>query len=181
MEAERLDLTSERLRLRPLVPSDAPRLARFGGVPEVARMMLTFQAPWPEEAVLRWIEAAAYKGRPGFKLAIEERDSPGLIGMIGLGPDPATLMYFIAGDYAGRGYAGEAGRLLLGWAFERFGLESVEADHFDDNPASGRILRRLGFVQIGNANGTNPLRLEPEPMTLYRLTRHAFEATQCNS
>lgn len=84
MTEERLDIQTERLRLRPLEAADAPRLSRLGGTPDVARMMLSFQAPWPEEAVLRWIEASRYRGRLGFRLAIQERGSPDLVGIIGL-------------------------------------------------------------------------------------------------
>ncbi|MBS8225215.1 GNAT family N-acetyltransferase [Vannielia litorea] len=181
MQAEQLDILTERLRIRPLEAGDAPRLAALGGRPEVARMMLTFKAPWPESDVLAWIEASRYRGAPGFRLAIEARETPGLIGIIGLGANPATLMYFIAAAQGGRGYATEAGRAFLAWAFATFGLEAVEADHFHDNPSSGRVLRKLGFEIIGQGSATNPLRLEPEPITLYRLTRNAFEATQCNS
>ncbi len=181
MQGERLEIATERLTLGPLTKADAPRLAEIGGVPEVARMMLSFQAPWPVTEAERWIAAARYEGRPGFRLAIREREGRVLVGVIGLSEPPETMMYFIAGDRAGRGYATEAARAFIDWAFPRFGLAAISADHFDDNPASGRILRKLGFSETGRGTHRNPLRLEPAPVTLYRLSRNAFEAAPCNS
>ena len=181
MEGERLEILTERLRLRQLEAGDAPRLSATGGLPEVARMMLSFRAPWPEPEVQAWIAAARFEGRMGFRLAITERQGGELVGVIGLAGDPATMMYFIADDRAGRGYATEAARGFLAWAFPRFGLAEIHADHFDDNPASGRILRKLGFVECGRGRHVNPVRLEPAPVTLYRLSRTEFEAAPCNS
>ena len=45
----------------------------------------------------------------------------------------------------------------------------IEADHFDDNPASGAVLRKLGFQELGKGIGKSQARLEPAPVTLYRL------------
>ena len=181
MTQEPLDLNTGRLLIREMNAADAPRLAALGGVPEGARMMLSLTAPWPVAAAQAWIEAAPYRQRPGFRAGIA-LPGTGLIGAIGLyNETPPTLAYFIAPEWAGQGYVSEAARAVLAHAFTALGVREVAADHFTDNPASGRILRKLGFIETGEAMGESAARLEPARLTLYRLTRTDFEATTCNS
>ena len=75
----------------------------------------------------------------------------------------------------GRGYATETVRAFVGACFQRFEeLSSLEADHFADNPASGAVLRKLGFEKTGTGLGASKARVERAPNVLYRLTRESF-------
>ena len=51
----------------------------------------------------------------------------------------------------------------------RFHLDEIKAVHFDDNPASGSVLRKLGFKQCGTGVAKSQARLEPAAVNLYRL------------
>lgn len=63
-------------------------------------------------------------------------------------------------------------------AFRAFPLAAVKADHDIDNPASGAVLRKLGFIYTGDrTTGPKRLRLEPTPVSHYRLERSSFEAS----
>ena len=53
-----------------------------------------------------------------------------------------------------------------------------EADHFADNPVSGRVLHEQGFEKIGEGTGKSAARLEPAPNVLYRLTKQQFKAAK---
>ena len=53
----------------------------------------------------------------------------------------------------GRGYAPEAAGAVLQYAFEELGLNRVWAQHFTRNPASGRVLEKLGFQREGTLRG----------------------------
>ncbi|MEZ5779747.1 MAG: GNAT family N-acetyltransferase [Paracoccaceae bacterium] len=154
-----------------LAPLDADRdwrdLARIGGDPAVAPMLMSVVSPWPEDEVRAWVARSLWRGFPGFRLGIFLKDGP-LVGMVGLSPRPATVMYAIDPALWGRGYATEAMQVFLGWAVARFGLTGIEADHFADNPASGRVLEKLGFERIGSGTGTSRGRHEPAPNVLYR-------------
>src|SRR3546814_6851772 len=73
-----------------------------------------------------------------------------LVGCIGIdrnGPD-IELGYWIARQHWGRGYATEAGRAVLDIS-AMLGHQRLVASHFLDNPASGRVLQKLGFVATG--------------------------------
>jgi RimJ/RimL family protein N-acetyltransferase len=74
-----------------------------------------------------------------------------LIGTLGLGRTPKSVAYFLAPSLWGRGLMTEALQRFLSWTCLRFGLHQITADHFADNPSSGRVLEKLGFVKTGSA------------------------------
>ena len=159
-----------RLHLRSLRATDWRRLQQLGGVPEVARMMLSLTVPWPESEIRYWIDTSAFRGRPGYRLGITLRDGL-LIGAIGLGPD-RSVSYMLDRRFWGRGYATEALGAFLADAFTRFpGIEAIAADHFADNPASGAVLRNVGFEQTGTGLGASKARADRAPNVIYRLHR----------
>ena len=171
-----IHIQTERVRLRPLDTSDAQALAQLGGDIDVASMLASVPSPWPVDHCESWITASQYRGRLGFRLGVENNQGD-LIGSVGIGGTPvANCAYFLGKDHWGQGLATEATSALLGFVFDRFDVDVVEADHFDDNPASGRVLAKLGFEKIGQGTGTSAARLEPAANTLYRLNRQNFEA-----
>lgn len=171
-------LSTERLTLRELRHEDWPEIQRIGGDPRVAPNLAVVPLPWPRARVHAWIEAQRYRGRPHFRLAIclDGR----LIGTVYFGRPPwakeNTLAYFIDPDHWGNGYATEAARALCSDAMARFDIKSLCADHFADNPASGAVLRNLGFVETGRSTAESAARLEPGPIVIYRLDADQLKA-----
>ncbi len=165
-------IATPRLRLRPLTVADAPALAAIGEVPEVGRMMCTLRAPFDAAAAADWIARFPRTGRPGLRLGIEREGK--LIGAVSLGSDaegPPSLSYFLAPAASGQGLASEAVQAFLDLVMPRFGLVAVLAEYFADNPASGKVLMKLGFRPTGRGTGRTPARPEPAPTILCRLDR----------
>ena len=160
------------LRLRPLRLDDVPSVQRIGGHPLVAPMLASIDTPWPKAAVQAWITARQYRGKPGFCAAIVLPERA-VIGVVALGPNsadgPCSCAYFIDPQHWGLGYASEAMGAILAYFMRKFDLSEVAVDHFDDNPVSGAVLRKLGFQELGKGSGKSQARLEPAPVTLYRL------------
>lgn len=161
-----------RLLLRPGFAEDAPALAAAIADEAIVRNLAT--APWPYR--MRDAEAFLAKPRdpllPSF-LVLERTDSaPRLVGSCGLGRRPSgavELGYWIARPFWGRGFATEAGRALVDIA-RTLGLRQLEASHFIDNPASARVLDKLGFEATGLiAPRMNCARGEEVPARLMRL------------
>ena len=78
--------------------------------------------------------------------------APELVGGIGFGPVPeggTEIGYWIARSHWGRGYATEAGRAAVAMARDTLRLRKLHSGHFLDNPASGRVLGKLGFRDLG--------------------------------
>jgi RimJ/RimL family protein N-acetyltransferase len=74
----------------------------------------------------------------------------GAIGLVITGThDRADLGYWIGTSYWNNGYATEAGRAMLDYAFRIRGLNKVTAHYFAKNPASGRVLEKIGLRNEG--------------------------------
>ena len=140
-----------RLLLRPGFPEDAHALAMAIGHQAIARNLAV--VPWPY--TLR--DAEAYLASPRDpvlpSLLIFERTdaAPELVGSCGLGRRPSgsvEMGYWIARSRWGRGIATEACTALIDIA-RTLGLTTLEGSHFLDNPASGRVLEKLGFEPVG--------------------------------
>jgi RimJ/RimL family protein N-acetyltransferase len=141
---------TERLLLRPSWPEDAAELhaaiADEGIVRNLAR------APWPYTAD----DAATFAALehdplfPNFMLILRTNGAPRLIGSCGLAAHDgdAEIGYWIARPYWGLGFASEAGRAVMNIA-KAIGHRKLVSGHFIDNPASGKVLRKLGFRGTG--------------------------------
>ena len=85
-----------------------------------------------------------------------------LIGGIALVPhgnaDTCELGYWLAPEAWGRGYATEAGRVVIEMARHALGIRRLVAQPFADNPASARVLCKLGFVETGRSRLHAPAR-----------------------
>jgi len=140
-----------RLLLRPGFPEDAPALAMAISDRAVVRNLAV--VPWPY--TLRDAEAFLVSPRDPIlpSLLIFERTdaAPRLVGSCGLGrraSGAVEMGYWIARPYWGRGYATEACVALIDIA-QALGITSLEGSHFLDNPASARVLEKLGFEPTG--------------------------------
>jgi len=147
-------IETERLILRTPGLQDAARIADLINDYDVARMLTRVPHPYSltdAEAFLASEEAR----EDNF---LVEHKSFGPIGLIGLhdpgetGPMslPAREMgYWLGRTFWGRGFATEAAKAMLAWARDGCGLKVVASGHYADNPASGRVLAKAGFLYTG--------------------------------
>jgi RimJ/RimL family protein N-acetyltransferase len=143
---------TDRLLLRPGWVEDAPALHRAIGDEGIVCNLAT--APWPYryEDALRFLATERDPGEPSCLIYLRTDGAPELIGSIGIGRRPngeRELGYWIARRHWGRGFATEAGRALIANARQTLRLRRLAAGHFLDNPASGRVLAKLGFTPTG--------------------------------
>ena len=142
---------TERLLLRPGWAEDAPALARAIADEQVVRNLAT--APWPYaiEDAEAFLASPRDPVMPSFLITERTHGDPIIVGACGLGRRPSgavELGYWIGRAHWGKGFATEAGRALIDIA-RTLKLPRLEASHFLDNPASGRVLEKLGFVATG--------------------------------
>jgi RimJ/RimL family protein N-acetyltransferase len=143
---------TERLLLRPSWPEDAHELHQAIADEGIVRNLA--RAPWPythEEAV-RFATMEHDETYPAFLMMLRTDGAPRLIGACGIGErnGDAELGYWLARPYWGLGFASEAGRAIVGIA-KALGHRRLVAGHFMDNPASGSVLRKLGFRDTGKS------------------------------
>ena len=148
-------LETERLALRPFVVADAPDVQRLAGAREIAEGTLTIPHPYPAGGAAMWIGTHAEGWASGARanFAIVERASGKFVGAIGVVITPehshAELGYWIGVESWGHGFATEAARAIVAFAFDTLGLHRVEARHFIRNPASGRVMQKIGMRHEG--------------------------------
>jgi RimJ/RimL family protein N-acetyltransferase len=145
-------ISTLRLRLRALKSDDAVRMALLADDAGVGRM--TTQMPWPYGAAdaERFLRRAQVNDLAREAVFAIEAPKPGLIGLVGFHPSNAgraELGYWLGRPYWGQGYATEAVRAALAWARDVWGRRMVMAGHFTDNPASGAVLCKTGFLYTG--------------------------------
>lgn len=87
------------------------------------------------------------------------------------GKPEAEIGYWIGTDYWGRGVATEAVREVLRFAREELGVVRFRARHLIENPASGRVLSKLGFRYTADSYEQIGIMAEPKWMKLYLLDK----------
>jgi len=144
-----IEIETQRLRLRPIRMSDAGRIAHFCDDPGVGRNLAMTPLPYLPVAAEGWIMTLRARAPLGqdFVFAVDLIDE-GLAGIIGAHQrgDAFEIGYWFGRPFWGKGIATEAARAFVAQART---LGALEAGHFFDNPASGRVLEKVGFAYTG--------------------------------
>jgi len=147
-------IATDRLRLRAFQASDLDAYAAMQANPEVMRHMVTGRTSTRIEV---WRTMATSLGSwllRGYGMwACEKIDDNAFVGSVGIfqpldWPEP-EIAYALDRPYWGQGFATEAAREVLRHGFEDLGLRRIFASHFRHNPASGRVLLKLGMRHEG--------------------------------
>lgn len=147
---------TQRLTLRPGWPEDAPALAQAIAHEDVAFRLA--RLPWPYTLAHAEAWLSTPPGRNDHSLLVFAHDrgaAPELVGGTGLHAakegrgDELEIGYWLTPAAWGRGYATEAARAVVAMARHALGRKRLVSGHFLDNPASGRVLQKLGFAQTG--------------------------------
>ena len=152
---ERPTLTTVRLVLRPLTMADAPDVQRLAGEREVAATTLRIPHPYEPGMAEQWIRThqEAYERGELVNFAIVRRADNTLIGDIGLRINQhhahAELGYWIGIPFWSQGYCTEAARAVVQYGFEGLRLHRIHATHMTRNPASGRVMQKIGMTYEG--------------------------------
>ena len=164
MQGQSFVLETSRLLLRPLAEEVVDAVHRLYADWDVAKTLSRIAHPFSLEAARQFVaEAQAAFGQgSGYTLGMFERHGGAMVGVVSLripstGPaqreenraDDARLGilgYAVARPYWGQGFASEGARRMVEVAFADLGLDRLQASALRKNPASGRILERLGFA-----------------------------------
>ncbi len=153
-------IVTERLTLRRSIPEDAGEIARYRSDPMVRRYQGWGQTD--AATVRRQIEEMADRlpGEPGgwVQFTALERDGGGLVGDVGISrddaePDVIEVGYTIDPDFQGRGYATEAVRALVSYAFDTLGANLVRAYASAENVPSHRVVEKSGLTLMERFEG----------------------------
>ncbi len=148
-------IETRRLVLRPFQTSDAATLQTLINDKEIAANTRSIEYPYPDGAGLKWIEQHPKMWLDGksaiFAVCLKPDDQ--LTGAIGLEIEPenehAELGYWLGRKFWNQGITTEAAAAVVRFGFQTLALHKIHAHHLTRNPASGRILQKIGMVQEG--------------------------------
>ncbi len=150
-------LETRRLLLRSLQMSDASQICDQANDRAIADTTMNIPHPYEEGMAEEWISETHELSKEGTlaSFAIVLKENERIIGAIGLkdidrNHSHAELGYWIGRSYWNNGYATEAGKAVLKFAFEELGLYRVHAHHLSRNSSSGRVLEKLGMKHEGH-------------------------------
>lgn len=173
-------IQTERLTLRPFRLSDAADVQRMAGDREVAKMTLNIPYPYEDGMAETWIQAQPEQCDKDHAVvfAIASAENDRLIGAIGLHDINLTfgrteLGYWIGKPYWGQGFCTEAATAVVRYAFETLGFHRVHSSHLACNPASGRVMQKIGMQYEGCQRQHVQRFGEYHDLVLYGLVRAA--------
>lgn len=155
MVKESIAMETDRIILRPWQDSDAQALYRYASDPEVGP-----RAGWaPHESLEESLDIIRTVFNNDTTWAIVLKETGEAIGAIGYGPScdcnlpsregEPTVGYWVARPYWGRGICTEALGLMIRNILSDTDIASLISGHFIDNPASGRVMEKCGFIPTG--------------------------------
>ncbi|MCC6471221.1 MAG: GNAT family N-acetyltransferase, partial [Alphaproteobacteria bacterium] len=179
--------------LRRLTAGDADAIARLVDDWDIIKNLSDAPFPYPPGLAQRWI-ASTHRGieeRQDFALGIVPRDASQPIGAILLrqsqqepavpdapappaGATSAEIGYWIGRDFWRHGYAAEAVRRMVRFAFDELGLDRVWGAVLTDNAPSRRVLERSGFKLRGESDYDFPARGGMRRVFIYAIERKAM-------
>ncbi|MDD5402115.1 MAG: GNAT family N-acetyltransferase [Dehalococcoidales bacterium] len=174
-------LETGRLLLRHFLMDDCCDVVRMAGDPEIAANTSSIPHPYEYNMAVDWIKShrESFAAGKGVIFAITDRQDGNLIGAIGLmidaGNEKAELGYWIGRQYWSEGYATEAGKAVMEYGFTSLGLNRIFARHFSRNPASGRVMQKLGMKYEGCLRGDVKKNGNFEDLELYGLLKADYD------
>ena len=146
-------VATERLILRGPVKTDAAALAYLLNDINVAAMTSQIPHPYGMADADDWLAGSSRCGFVDTADFVVEHRNFGVVGGLSFMKDEggrSELGYWIGRPYWNRGYATEAVRGAMKWARRDWRRNVVVAGHFADNPASGQVLVKAGFLYTGD-------------------------------
>lgn len=171
--------TTQRLILRAPTLADMPTFVGILNDYEVAKSLRMVAHPFTDamfrEALVR-IDGERRDG-VAYSFAVTRAMDGALIGMCAAercGDGACEFGYWYGRRFWGQGYATEAARPVMRFAFEDMGAARLTAGWFEDNAASGHVLEKLGFTVTGAARVFSLARNCEVTSNRVELTREQF-------
>ncbi len=173
-------IQTKRLRLRPFVMEDGPRVQELAGSADVSSTTQYIPFPYPDGFAESWIATLEPAFKEGIQIiwAIELLEPLSVIGSIGIDiskeHEHASLGYWVGKPYWNQGFATEAARGVVIFCFKVLGLHRVHANHLVRNPSSGKVMQKIGMRYEGTERESKKLRGVFESLANYAILKSDF-------
>jgi ribosomal-protein-alanine N-acetyltransferase len=173
-------LNTARLLLRPTIAADADRAFEIQSEWGVTRMLAMAGFP-PDQVEMRYWFAGHSRERlagSAYRFAVaREGRLIGVVDIAAVDRGEGALGYWFDRAVWGLGYATEAARAIVKFAFDELSVSQLRAGHALDNAASARVLQKLGFQLVDKVQVRSRSRGEAIIEYRYLLTRSPSDRT----
>jgi ribosomal-protein-alanine N-acetyltransferase len=149
-------IRTARLLLRPFARADAGVVTELAGAFEIADTTISIPHPYSLKVAIDWIagHGRARQRGLGFRFAMTQAETAQLVGCVELRDinqehAQAEIGFWVGKPFWRFGYASEAASAVVRFGFESLGLNRIYAFHMARNPASGKVLQKLGMQREG--------------------------------
>jgi [ribosomal protein S5]-alanine N-acetyltransferase len=165
---EKPKITTERLIMRPFSPKDYQDYFEYMSLEETYR----FERGWPitlKEAKKFYKEQSKHI----IFWAATLKDNGKLIGHVSFNPDRPEIFrmwnlgYIFNPAFQGKGYATEAARAVIAYAFKEMGVHRIVGHCSPDNTASWKVLEKCGMKKEGMSRKDFPVRMDKDGKTVW--------------
>lgn len=152
-----MQITTDRLLLRPLCLQDAPAIQKYFPHWEIVRHLSSKTVKWPyppdgAQKFLRNIALPAMVRGEDWYFGLTRKDDPAdeVIGVVHLRRDTASgnRGIWLAADFQGKGYMQEAVTALNDYAFDVLGFERLVIKNAAENRASRKLKQKTAARHI---------------------------------
>ncbi len=171
-----IELQTERLILRPFYLSDAKEVQALAGHSKIADVTLNVPHPYLDGMAEDWIGSHKknWESKQAYIFAITSSHGGKLVGCVSLikrSEKEAEVAYWVGVPYWGLGYCTEAAKGIIKFAFEQLDLERVMGLHLTRNPASGRVMLKVGMLHDGQFDRKVEKNEKLESLEVYSINR----------
>ena len=166
-------LETARLLLRPPAHADLPAIAALANDWELTKWMGRLPHPYGEEDALFFLHHVV-PHEVAWLIQSRAGEVLGIAGLVPHGAASAELGYWLGRPHWGHGFATEAARAILAFAFTTAALPELTSGCFTGNLRSARVLEKLGFRQTGTSTRACLAQAKDLPHLDMRLPRTAW-------
>ncbi len=173
-------LETPRLILRKILPEDEKDMFEYSRDPETSLFLL-----WEPHRTIEYTRAhirylqKLYREARFFDWAIVEKESKKMIGTCGFteiyeNELRAEVGYVISPKYHRKGFAPEALAKIMEYGFHTLGLSSLSGRFMEENSASQKVLKRMGFSDDSHENEFFKKRGKNQRILTYTISKEAY-------
>lgn len=150
-------IETNRFIIRPFIKTDAEKIYEACNDFEISKTTLGIPFPYTLEDSQNFIDYTnnAISSQKSYELAITLKENTnevvGCISLMGIKrpANKAELAYWVAKKYWNSGIATEAAKAIIEYGFNTLNLHSIFARFLDNNPASGKVMQKIGMKYVG--------------------------------
>jgi RimJ/RimL family protein N-acetyltransferase len=154
-DEKNLTIETNRLLLRKFKLTDADKVTDVCNNYNIFINTLSLPYPYTKDSAITWIECHEenFENDKFYEFAICDKLTGELYGSMALSNNKkyknGELAYMIGEPYWNKGFGTEAAQAMIRWAFDHKSYHKVYARYFVSNPASGRIMEKVGMKKEG--------------------------------